>query len=117
MNIAQLLHKLRVIANLEIVVPLLPEMIRLADQSPRYPLLQGFQRFRQRVPLRFAKPEVNMFGHHDVANQLERHKMDRTAHVELAHRVVITLDSRNDEAVDFIYIYVGQTTGDLGGPG
>src|ERR1700716_3782007 len=36
MNVTQLLDKLRVIANVEIVVPLLPEMLRIADQTPRY---------------------------------------------------------------------------------
>jgi hypothetical protein len=51
----------------------------------------------------------------DVANQLERHEVDRAAHVEFAHSVIITLDSREDETVDFTYIYVGQTTGNLGG--
>ncbi len=30
MNVAQLFHKLRVISNVEIVVPLLPEMLRIA---------------------------------------------------------------------------------------
>ena len=73
MNIAQLLHKLGVIANVEIVVALLPEVMqpRLPDQTPRYPLLQGFQRFRQRVPPWFAEQEVNMFGHHYVAIDVE----------------------------------------------
>jgi len=36
MKIAQLFHKLRVISNVEIVVPLLPEMLRIANQTPRY---------------------------------------------------------------------------------
>jgi len=33
----------RVISNVEIVVPLLPEMIRVANQTPRYSLLQRLQ--------------------------------------------------------------------------
>jgi hypothetical protein len=33
--IAQLFHKLRVISNVEIVVPLLPEMLRIANRGPR----------------------------------------------------------------------------------
>jgi len=44
MNIAQLRHKLWVIANVEIVVPFLPEMLRVANQTPRYSLLQRLQR-------------------------------------------------------------------------
>ena len=90
MNIAQLFHKLRVISNVEIVVPLLPEMFRIANQTPRYSLLQRLQRIGQRVLLRFAervgiptqaktglewatvlwrfaKQEVNMLGHDYIA--------------------------------------------------
>src|ERR1700692_694698 len=98
MNIAQLFHKLRVISNIEIVVPLLPEMLRFANQTPRYSLLQRLQRIGQRIllqfaepgwpiqavfwlewgsstggriPLRFAKQEVNMFRHDDVPVNLK----------------------------------------------
>ena len=56
MNIAQLFHKLRIISNVEIVVPLLPEMLGIANQTPRYSLLQRLQRIGQRVLLRFAEP-------------------------------------------------------------
>ncbi len=55
MNVAQLLHKLPVISNIEIVVPLLPEMIRIANQTPRYSLLQRLQRIGQGVLLRLAE--------------------------------------------------------------
>src|ERR1700692_3233349 len=55
MNIAQLFHKLRVIANIEIVVPPLPEILRIANQTPRYSLLQRLQRIGQSILLRFAK--------------------------------------------------------------
>ncbi len=57
MNVAQLLHKLRVISNVEIVVPLLPEMLRIANQAPRYSLLQRLQRIGQRILLRFAQQD------------------------------------------------------------
>ncbi len=63
MNIAQLFHKLRVISNIEIVVPLLPEMLRVANQTPRYSLLQRLQRIGQRILLWFAEQEVNMLRH------------------------------------------------------
>lgn len=56
MNIAQFFHKLRVISNVEIVVPLLPEMLGIANHAPRYSLLQRFQRIGKRVLLRFAEP-------------------------------------------------------------
>src|SRR6202795_1956280 len=55
MNIAQLLYKLRIISNVEIVVPLLPEMLRIANQTPRYSLLQRLQRIGQRIFFRFAE--------------------------------------------------------------
>ncbi len=63
MNVTQLLHKLRVISNVEIIVPLLPEMLGIANQAPRYSLLQRLQRIGQRIPLWFAEQEVNMLRH------------------------------------------------------
>jgi len=83
MNVAQLFHKLRVISDVEIVVALLPEMIRIANQTPRYSLLQRFQRISQRdrwpiqavfwlewgisiaggVSLWFAEEQMNMLRH------------------------------------------------------
>ena len=35
MNVMKLLYKLRLIANVEIVVALLPEMVAVSDQTPR----------------------------------------------------------------------------------
>jgi hypothetical protein len=46
MNVVQFLCKLRVIANVEIVVAFLPEMIGVADQTPCHSLLQRFQGVR-----------------------------------------------------------------------
>jgi hypothetical protein len=40
MNVVELLYKLRMIANVEIVVALLPEMFSASDQTPRHSLLQ-----------------------------------------------------------------------------
>jgi hypothetical protein len=90
MNIAQLFHKLRVISNVEIVVPFLPEMIRIAKQTPRYSLLLDpstslgisaagsdarwapqLQRIGQRVLLWFAEQEVNMLRHDYVPVNLK----------------------------------------------
>jgi hypothetical protein len=39
MNVAQLLHKLIVVPNVEIVVAFLPEMHSVTEQAPRYSLL------------------------------------------------------------------------------
>jgi hypothetical protein len=84
MNIAQLLHKLRVISNVEIVVPLLPEMLGgwptqarfwlewgSSKQTPGYSLLQRLQRIGQRALLWFAEQEVNMLGHDYVPVNLK----------------------------------------------
>jgi hypothetical protein len=40
MNISQLLYKLTLIADIEIIIAFLPEMLRLSNQSARYALLQ-----------------------------------------------------------------------------
>jgi hypothetical protein len=45
-NIAELLHRLRIISNVEIVVPLLAEMLGIAYQAPRYSLLRQWSSFR-----------------------------------------------------------------------
>jgi len=71
MNIAQLFHKLRIISSVEIVVPLLPEMIRIANQTPRYSLLQPLQRIRQRVLWWFTEQEMNMLEHDYVSVNVE----------------------------------------------
>ena len=54
MNVTQLLHKLRIISNIEIVVSLLPEMLRIPNQSPRHSLLQRLQCIGQSNRVRFA---------------------------------------------------------------
>ena len=71
MNVAQLLHKLRVISNVEIVVPLLPEMLRIVKQAPRYSLLQRLQRIGQRIFFGFAEQQVNMVRHDHVPVNLK----------------------------------------------
>ena len=43
MNVVELFHKLRMIANVEIVVALLPEMVGVSDQTPCHSLLQRLQ--------------------------------------------------------------------------
>jgi len=56
---------------LKIVVPLLPEMIRIANQTPRHSLLQRLKRIGQRMPLRFAEQEVNMLWHDHIPVNLK----------------------------------------------
>jgi hypothetical protein len=43
MNVVELLYKLLKIANVEIVVALLPEMVSVSDQTPRHSLLQRLE--------------------------------------------------------------------------
>ena len=40
MRVVELLYELVVIADVEIVVPFLPEMLHVSDQTPRHSLLQ-----------------------------------------------------------------------------
>jgi len=46
MNVMQFLYKLRMIANVEIVVALLPKMISVTDQTSCHSLLQRLQGVR-----------------------------------------------------------------------
>lgn len=71
MNIAQLFYKLGVIAYVEIIVALLPEVFRGTDEAPRDSLLEGLESIRQRVPLRFAQQKMHMLRHDNVAVNLE----------------------------------------------
>ena len=87
MNVVELLYKLRMIANVEIVVALLPEMVGVSDQTPRHSLLQRFEGVGERallletrdiptqaktglesgtVDCGLAEEKVNVLGHHDV---------------------------------------------------
>ena len=47
MNVVKLPQKLRMIANVEIVVALLPEMFGVPDQTPCHSLLQRLERVGQ----------------------------------------------------------------------
>lgn len=96
MNIVELLDKLWVIPDVEVVVALLPEMIGVSDQTSRDTLLQRFQCVGERellgpveavgtptqaktrlewatvelrvdaIELRFAEKKVNMLRHHNI---------------------------------------------------
>src|ERR1043166_6965805 len=43
MNVVELLDKLRMIAHVEVVIALLPEMVGVSDQTPCYSLLQRLE--------------------------------------------------------------------------
>ena len=55
MNVSQLLKKLVVIADIEIVIALLPEMFRLADEPSRDALLERLDRIGEGAALRLAE--------------------------------------------------------------
>src|SRR5439155_19532991 len=63
-DIAKLFHELLITADVEIIVPLLPEVFGVANQAPRHSLLEGFEGLGKRAPLRFAHEEVNVIRHH-----------------------------------------------------
>jgi len=46
-------------------------MLPIANQTPRYSLLQRFQRIGQRIPLRFAKQQVHMLRHNYIPVNLK----------------------------------------------
>ena len=66
-NISQLLHKLVIVPDIEIVITLLPEVFCFADQSPRDTLLERFDGMGERVAMRFAEQQVNVLRHDDIA--------------------------------------------------
>ena len=67
MNLSQLLHKLRMVAEIEVVAALLPEVISRADQSSRDTLFERLDRACEPVALRFADEQVDVLGHDDIA--------------------------------------------------
>ena len=66
MNVAQLLNKLIVCPNVEIVISLLPEMRGLSNQPPRYALFQRLDRIGKRAAVRLAQKQMHMVGHDNV---------------------------------------------------
>jgi hypothetical protein len=55
MNVSQLLKELVVIADIEIVIALQPEMFRLADEPSRDALLERLDRIGESAALRLAE--------------------------------------------------------------
>lgn len=67
MDVVELLYELLMIANFEIVVALLPEVVSVSDQTPRHSLLQRLEGVRQCGPFGLADKQMDMFRHHDVS--------------------------------------------------
>ena len=67
MNITQRLGKLIVVADVDIVIAPLPEALCFPDQAARDALLERFDRDGERVSVRLAHQEMDMFGHDDVS--------------------------------------------------
>ncbi len=76
-DVIEFLHPLSVVSNIEIVIASLPEVFRIADQPPRYSLLQRLQRFRQGAALRLADQKMNVFRHDNIPVQA---KPEASAH-------------------------------------
>jgi len=65
-NVVNFLYKLLMIANVEVVVAFLPELLRFSDQAPCDSLLQRLHGVGQRVAFRLAYQKMNMLRHDDV---------------------------------------------------
>ena len=71
MGIAELFRELLVIAYVEIVVALLPEVLGVTYQAPRDSLLQRFERIGELALLGFAEQQMNMLRHDDISVDTE----------------------------------------------
>ena len=69
MNVAQLLYKLRLAPDIEVIIPRLPKRILGAQsEAARDSLFQRLQRLRQRAALQFAgRGQVRVRGSFDCA--------------------------------------------------
>ena len=67
MNIPQLLHKLPMVADIEVVVSLLPEMLVFSNESARDSLFQRFNCVRKCFPLRFTQKQMHMLRHDNIS--------------------------------------------------
>ena len=67
MNVAQLLDKLLIMADVEAVVAFLPKMLCVSDEPARDPLLQRLDGMCDRFALRLADQQMNVFGHDHIA--------------------------------------------------
>ena len=80
MDVSQFLDKLLMIANIEIVISLLPEVFALSDQASRHSLLQRFDRLGKIPPLWLVEQQMNMVEHHQVVRK-------QTSKMFVSHRL------------------------------
>src|SRR6266568_5107448 len=67
MDVAQFLKELRVVADVEIIVAVLPEVFGGADQASRNSLFQRLDDDVEGLSARFAQQQMHMLGHDNVA--------------------------------------------------
>ena len=67
MDVTQLLLKLSMTANIEVVVPLLPKMLRITYQASRYALLERLDRVCEGCSPWLIDQQVDVLGHHDIS--------------------------------------------------
>jgi hypothetical protein len=65
-DVTQLLLELLFIADIEVVVALLLEVLSLIYQSSRYSLLERLERFVESCIVRLGGEQVYMIGHNNV---------------------------------------------------
>ena len=70
-DIAKFLRKLLPIANVVVVIALFPEVVRLADQSPRHTLIKRFERVGEQLTVRLSDQQVNVLRHHHISIDAE----------------------------------------------
>ncbi len=67
MNVPQLLNKLRFVADIEVVISLLPKVLGLANQPPRHALFERLDGVGKRSALGLTQKQVNVVRHDDVS--------------------------------------------------
>jgi len=65
-NVTELFNELFVIAYIEIVISLVPEVPGFADQATRDPLFQRLDGYCKRLTLRFAEEQVYVLRHDHI---------------------------------------------------
>ena len=72
MDVAQLLKKLAGVADVEVIVAMLPEVVGVANQTARDSLLERLKGHGQRLAERFTHQQMHMFRHDNIAIDAQR---------------------------------------------
>jgi len=108
MNIAKLFRELLRVADIEVVIPLLPEVFCVADQSPRNALFQRLERIGEGSRLWFTSHQVDVLRHHDItidekaetaSDALQRSFKRLLACVRREQRAAMIATERNEMAL------------------